>query len=88
MEPRHSRGDAYWRAVLRRTLVLLMVWLLVGPVAGILLVDRLNAVRAAGLPLGFWIAQQGAIYVFVILIFTYAWLSRRADRGENAERTD
>lgn len=83
-----SRGDAYWRAVRRRTVVLLAVWLLVGPIAGILVVDRLNAVRIAGLPLGFWIAQQGAIYVFVILIFAYAWLSQRADHSENLERRD
>lgn len=77
------RQRRYWRAVVRRTLLLLGVWVVVGPVLGILLVDKLNAVRVAGLPLGFWIAQQGAIYVFVVLIFVYAWLARRADRGES-----
>jgi putative solute:sodium symporter small subunit len=82
-----TRTRDYWRAVLRRTLILLAVWLLVGPVAGILFVDRLNAVHVGGLPLGFWIAQQGAIYVFVVLIFLYAWLSQRADRAETADRS-
>jgi putative solute:sodium symporter small subunit len=77
------RERRYWHAVLRRTLALLGIWLMVGPVLGILFVDRLNAVRVAGLPLGFWIAQQGAIYVFVVLIFLYAWLAQRADRGES-----
>jgi putative solute:sodium symporter small subunit len=78
---RHRR---YWRRVLRRTLLLLGAWLLVGPILGILLVDRLNALRPAGMPLGFWIAQQGAIYVFVLLIFVYARLADRADRAEGA----
>lgn len=72
---------ARWRANLRRTLLLLAVWLLAGPICGILLVDRLNALRLGGLPLGFWISLQGAIYVFVILIFLYAFLADRAERG-------
>lgn len=79
-----ARHQRYWRNVLRRTLLLLGAWLLVGPILGILLVDRLNALRPAGMPLGFWIAQQGAIYVFVLLIFLYARLADRADRAEGA----
>jgi putative solute:sodium symporter small subunit len=77
---------AHWRAVLRRTLVLLAIWFAAGPVAGILLVDRLNATIVRGVPLGFWIAQQGAIYVFVVLILVYAWLSDRADRAAHDGR--
>ena len=73
---------AYWRAVLRRTLLLLAIWFVAGPLLGILLADRLNDVRVGGMPLGFWMAQQGAIYVFVVLIFLYAWLAERADSGE------
>lgn len=72
-----------WLASLRRTALLLLVWLLVGPICGILLVDRLNAWHLNGLPLGFWISVQGAILVFVLLIFLYAWLS---DRAEGAKR--
>lgn len=72
---------AYWRRTLRRTLLLLGVWLLVGPVLGILLVEPLNHFRFGGVPLGFWIAQQGAIYVFVVLIFLNAWLADRQDRS-------
>jgi putative solute:sodium symporter small subunit len=82
-----SRPRAYWRSVLGRTLVLLGIWLLAGPILGILLVDTLNNARLRGVPLGFWIAQQGAIYVFVVLIFVYAWLSERADRGESGAGT-
>lgn len=74
---------AAWQRVIRRTLLLLIIWFIAGPLLGILFVDRLNSVRLGDLPLGFWIAQQGAIYVFVILIFINAWL---ADRESAASR--
>jgi putative solute:sodium symporter small subunit len=66
-----------WRRVLRRTLFLLLIWFIAGPVLGVLVVDRLNTVVVGDLPLGFWVAQQGSIYVFVILIFLNAWLADR-----------
>jgi putative solute:sodium symporter small subunit len=79
----------YWRGVLRRTILLLAIWIVAGPIAGILIVDRLNAFSLAGLPLGFWISQQGSILVFVCLIFVYAWLADRADaaRGPGDDTT-
>lgn len=77
-----TRRSAYWRAVLRRTVLLLAIWFVAGPVLSILVADRLNGITIGGMPLGFWMAQQGAIYVFVLLIFAYAWLAQRADRTE------
>ena len=74
-----------WQRVLRRTWLLLFIWFAVGPLFGILLVDRLNRVVLGDLPLGFWIAQQGAIYVFVILIFVNAWLADREVREPAGE---
>ena len=47
---------------------------------GVLLVEQLNAIRVGGFKLGFWFAQQGSIYVFVLLIFFYAWRMNRIDR--------
>ena len=85
-EPRtHKVGKpvdhrAYWRANLRLIGVLLTIWALVSFVFGILLVEQLNAWKIGDLPLGFWFAQQGAIYVFVLLIFTYAWRMDKLDR--------
>ena len=72
---------AYWRANLRLLLGLLCVWFLVSYGFGILLVDVLNRVRipGTGFPLGFWFAQQGSIYVFVVLIFVYVWRMNRLD---------
>jgi putative solute:sodium symporter small subunit len=60
--------------------VLLLIWFLVGPVLGILLVEPLNEVQLGGIPLGFWISQQGSIYVFILLIFAYAFMGDRLDR--------
>ncbi len=69
-----------WERLLRRTVWLLVIWFLVGPVMGILLVEPLNDLSLGGIPLGFWVSQQGSIYVFVILIFVYAVIGDRADR--------
>ena len=74
------RSASPWARLLRRTVVLLAIWFLVGPVLGILLVEPLNEMTLGGIPLGFWISQQGSIYVFVILIFAYAWMGDRLDR--------
>jgi putative solute:sodium symporter small subunit len=76
-----GNSRAYWKANLRLLLILLFVWFLVSYGCGILLVDVLNRVRipGTGFPLGFWFAQQGSIYVFVILIFVYAWRMNRID---------
>lgn len=70
----------YWRRNLRIIGYTLAVWFLVSYVAGILLVDVLNAIHIAGFPLGFWFAQQGSILVFIALIFIYAKVSNNLDR--------
>jgi putative solute:sodium symporter small subunit len=88
MDPaRPFDARAYWRATLRRILVLLAVWALAGPVMGILLVETLNKYTLGGIPFGFWMAQQGSIYVFVVLIFVNAWLADRADRAFGVHET-
>ena len=77
-----AAGEA-WSRLLRRTVLLLAIWFLVGPLLGILLVEPLNALSLGGLPLGFWISQQGSIYVFIILIFAYALMGDRLDRDSH-----
>ena len=85
-EPRQPTGRAgersqgYWRANLRLQLLLLAVWALIAYVLSILLAEVLNRVDLVDLPLGFWFAQQAAIYVFVVLIFIYALRMDRVDR--------
>jgi len=79
---RKGTAEAYWRRNVRYVSILLAVWFAVSYGAGILFVDALNRVRVpgTGFPLGFWFAQQGSIYVFVVLIFVYVWLMNRLDR--------
>lgn len=76
------RRQSYWYANLALLGALLTVWALVSFGAGILFVDVLDEVRlpGSGFPLGFWFAQQGSIYCFVGIIFTYVILMNRLDR--------
>ncbi|VXD18158.1 DUF4212 domain-containing protein [Marinoscillum sp. 108] len=70
----------YWRRNVRYLLILLTIWFAVSFGAGILLVDQLNEIQFAGFKLGFWFAQQGSIYAFVILIFVYVRLMNKLDK--------
>lgn len=72
--------DEYWSKNLRLIGILLGIWVLVGYVFGIFLVVPLNKIHLGGFPLGFWFAQQGAIYVFVALIFVYCRLMNKLDK--------
>ena len=78
---RHS----YWNANRKLILSLLFVWAFVSFGCGILWVDWLNQFHIGKLPLGFWFAQQGSIYVFVVLIFVYAFLMDKLDRKFGVE---
>lgn len=71
---------AYWKRNVRLLLSLLVVWFVVSYGCGILFVDFLNQFVVGGFPLGFWFAQQGSIYTFVILIFIYVWQMNKLDR--------
>jgi len=70
---------AYWKANIRIVLSLLVVWFFISFGCGILFVDALDTIRFGGFKLGFWIAQQGSIFVFVILIFIYIYLMDKLD---------
>lgn len=72
-------SQAYWRANLRLIGILLIVWFVVPFLGGIVFVDVLNEFYLGGYKLGFWVAQQGAIYLFVVLIFVYAWRMNKLD---------
>ncbi len=72
-------GVAYWKATLNLLLTVLGVWFVVGYVLAILLAPALNAIKVGGYPLGFWVAQQGSMYVFVALIFIFAKAQGKID---------
>jgi len=73
-------AQQYWKANIRTVLSLLAVWFVVSFGMGILFVEPLNTIHVGGFPLGFWMGQQGSIYVFILLILIYALRMQRLDR--------
>lgn len=80
MSQHQERRDAYWKANLRIMAGCLIVWFIVSFGFGIVLAEPLDNFQLFGYPLGFWFAQQGSIYTFLILIFFYAWRMNKLDR--------
>lgn len=75
-----GKAQAYWKRNLQLLTPLLLVWFLVSYGFGILLADPLNAIQIGGFKLGFWFAQQGSQYVFIILIFIYVYKMNKLDK--------
>ncbi|MEX2601820.1 MAG: DUF4212 domain-containing protein [Balneolaceae bacterium] len=73
-------ANEYWRRNLRLLAILLSIWFIASYGFGILFVDQLDAIRIGGFKLGFWFAQQGSQYVFIILIFVYIFRMNKLDR--------
>lgn len=83
-----AAAHAYWRANIRLLLILLSIWFLVSFGAGIMLVEPLNQIRLGGFKLGFWFAQQGAIYTFLVLIAVYVYKMNKLDRQFGVREDD
>jgi putative solute:sodium symporter small subunit len=72
-----ERMTEYWKKNVRNLFILLSIWFASSYLFGILLVNQLNAIKIGGFKLGFWFAQQGSIYTFIVLIFIYvAWMNK------------
>jgi len=67
-----SSNNDYWEANIALTVKCLSIWFVVSYLFGIVFVDALNVIKIGGYKLGFWFAQQGSIYIFVVLVFYYA----------------
>lgn len=83
-----EHAKAYWKENLRLLVILLVIWFVVSFGFGILLVGPLNSIPLFGFKLGFWFAQQGSIYVFVVLIFVYVAKMKALDRKYDVEEDD
>lgn len=70
----------YWKRNLLYLSILLVIWFITSFLISIVFVESLNHFRVGGFKLGFWFAQQGAIYIFVALIFIYVWLMNKLDK--------
>lgn len=79
MSNQADSARAYWRENLRIILTYMVIWFIVSYGCGILFVDALDQIHFFGFPLGFWFAQQGAIYVFIALIWAYVFSMNRLD---------
>ena len=86
--PSESQNLAYWKANLRLVGICLAIWFTVSFGFGILLVDFLNQYSLFGFKLGFWFAQQGSIFVFLVLIFIYAKKMNQLDRKYGVHEDD
>ena len=80
--------EIYWRENWRWMLILGTIWFVVSLGCGVLWVEPLNMIRIGGFKLGFWFAQQGAIYTFIILIFVYAQVMARLERRLGLEEPE
>tara|TARA_Y100000768_G_scaffold276015_1_gene211574 strand:+ start:261 stop:518 length:258 start_codon:yes stop_codon:yes gene_type:complete len=79
------KSDQYWRSNTKIVFFLLLVWFIVSFGFGIIYSDSLDQIKIGGFKLGFWFAQQGSIYVFVVIIFLYVWLMKRLDKKLSEE---
>jgi putative solute:sodium symporter small subunit len=80
-----NNAASYWRENVRLMIILLTIWFIVSYLFGILLVEQMNTIHIGGVGLGFWFAQQGSIYTFLILIFVYVKRMNALDRKYNVE---
>ncbi|MDF1740413.1 MAG: DUF4212 domain-containing protein [Verrucomicrobiales bacterium] len=81
-----GNSAAYWRANLKWLSILLTIWFIVSYGCGILFVEQLNQFKLGGFQLGFWFAQQGSIYVFVILIAVYVRIMNKLDHKYSVKK--
>jgi putative solute:sodium symporter small subunit len=75
--------NTYWKKNIRYITILLSIWFIVSFGCGIIFVEQLNAIQIGGFKLGFWFAQQGSIFGFVAIIFTYIYLMNKLDQTQN-----
>ena len=80
-------AQTYWKPNIKIVSVLLSIWFFISFGCGILFVDFLDQFRFGGFKLGFWIAQQGSIFVFVVLIYAYIYLMDKLDNEYNLQST-
>ena len=85
MEVNSNEQKHYWKVNIRIMSILLSIWFLVSFGFSIIFVDKLNEIKLFGFKFGFWWAQQGSIFTFVLLVFVYSILMNKVDREYQEE---
>ena len=75
-----EKNKAYWRKNLQYLTILLSIWFITSYLCSVVFVEQLDKIRIGGCPLGFYFSQQASIWIFVVLIFVYAWLMNRLEK--------
>ncbi|MAM69728.1 MAG: hypothetical protein CMP91_01100 [Gammaproteobacteria bacterium] len=83
-----NNDNHYWKENIRILSILLGIWFVVSFLMSVIFVDQLDVIRIGGFGFGFWMAQQGSIYIYVILIFVYLKLMDRLDKKYHHEEKD
>lgn len=81
----NKKNNEYWKSNLKIVFSLLVIWFVASFGFGIIFSNDLDEIRLGGFKLGFWFAQQGSIYIFVLIIFAYVWLMKRLDKKLSEE---
>lgn len=80
MDNLKGNNKSYWRATLRLLVVMLSIWAFTSLGVSVVFAEFFNQFKLGGYPLGFWFAQQGSIYVFILLIFVYIYFMGKIDK--------
>ncbi len=80
-----AQKHAYWRYNIRLTTILLVVWFVVAYVISGYFAGALNQYTFLGFPLGYYMAAQGSLAIFVVEIAVYAYLMNKKDREMGIE---
>tara|TARA_B100001057_G_scaffold288490_1_gene288569 strand:- start:878 stop:1135 length:258 start_codon:yes stop_codon:yes gene_type:complete len=81
----NKKNNEYWKSNLKIVFSLLVIWFVASFGFGIIFSNDLDQIRLGGFKLGFWFAQQGSIYIFILIIFAYVWLMKRLDKKLSEE---
>ena len=84
----NEKNNSYWKSNLKILAFLMAIWFLASFGFGIIWSDALDEIQIGGFKLGFWFAQQGSIFVFVIIIFAYVYLLNRLDKKHFSKNSD
>lgn len=83
-----EQDNGYWKENIRNLKILLSIWFVVSFLLSVIFVNQLDVIRIGGFKLGFWMAQQGSIYVYVVLIFVYLKMMDKLDHKYHHDEKD